>query len=974
MSRAPHPIMRCTRIHFYPRPLTSLAGVLAIWALWGAACVTSTRGADRARPPHPHRDLPTPDRDWNFRIPPHGIELRNGMRAVLIPDWSSELVEVGVRYDVGSIHDPPGRAGLAHLVEHLMFEQRSGVPGTPTVGAELDDVAVFHNAFTTWDSTHYLAMTTPDKLDRLIAIEARRLTTTCDQIDEKIVAREREIVRQELRQRKESLAVRVLPLLLRAAYPDTHPYRRSDFEQSEKELASISKADVCGFIERHYVVGNAVVVISGSVSRSDVERVLDKHLGGLKPRPGPARTELPAVTLEGKRTDHKLDVEDATLFVMWPMAPRHGERGLVSKLALTRLAMEVSEINDEDPFAHSIVPTSLGGMRAPMGMLSIALKRPEDSDIALAAVAKAATALDKDWDEDWASAMRISSYLQLLSAIEPLQMRTWFYGDYVQFDPSLRLLTGDMERMEALTADELVAASKQFSSLDRAAIVLVEPDAKARARHHRPPLTYEPASHDAGSSRAHVDAGEAMRPLAMDAPRSSMDKAISFELGNGLRVIMLRTYFSPVVHLDLIMDSGNAHESLPGLASNAAELLGSPGKGKKGKSKKKDKGKEGARPERASLDEQPWRSPYEQASGWLKGVATDRDVSVTDDQTHFRVTVLNPIYDYAIHGLAQWIQAGEYDQDDIDEMRKTFERVAARDRVRRVRRVATAVYRAMFGAEHPYARLGLPTAESIAKIDRDALQEFRRRHYVPNNATLIVTGQFVPEVAEAQIRAAFSSWRPGQPVPPIKAQPVARKAPLNLSGAGEPDDPLVAVWVGYTSPASVDERYGARLVLAEMLDSRVSAVRQVLAASYGMNAAFHAKKGPGYYSVSGSVDADRAGEALVAIRKGVQSLREGKDLAAEFAVARKRVVQRLLARLTNRDTMASQLAFLARHRLPRAYMIDLARDVARLTPRDIETLIAAELPPDREVVVCIGDRAKVADAYRSAGLSASPVE
>jgi zinc protease len=148
----------------------------------------------------------------------------------------------------------------------------------------------------------------------------------------------------------------------------------------------------------------------------------------------------------------------------------------------------------------------------------------------------------------------------------------------------------------------------------------------------------------------------------------------------------------------------------------------------------------------------------------------------------------------------------------------------------------------------------------------------------------------------------------------------------------------------------------------------------VLAASYGMNAAFHAKKGPGYYSVSGSVDADRAGEALVAIRKGVQSLREGKDLAAEFAVARKRVVQRLLARLTNRDTMASQLAFLARHRLPRAYMIDLARDVARLTPRDIETLIAAELPPDREVVVCIGDRAKVADAYRSAGLSASPVE
>jgi zinc protease len=561
-------------------------------------------------------------------------------------------------------------------------------------------------------------------------------------------------------------------------------------------------------------------------------------------------------------------------------------------------------------------------------------------------------------------------------------MRTWFYGDYAQFDASLRLLTGDMERMEALTAAELKAASAQFSSLDKAAIVMLEPDAEARARHHRPPLTYDPASHTAGSLRPHVDPDEARRPLAMERPRSSMDKAESFELTNGLRVIMLRTYFSPVVHLELIMDSGSAHETLPGLAASAAELLEPPGdnenKDKNKKNKKSAKSNDDdATPEatpESTIGDQPWRSPYERASRWLRGVGVDREAAVSDDQTHFRVTVLNPIYDFAIHGMAQWIQAGEYDQDDIDDMRESFGRVSARDRVRRIRRVARATYRAMFGDEHPYARLGLPTAESISRIDRDALQAFRRRHYLPNNATLIVTGQFVPEVAEAQIRAAFSAWRPGPRVDPIAAQPVARKAPLFLSGAGEPDDPLLSVWVGYTTPASVDERYGARLVLAEMLDSRVAAVRQVLAASYGMNAAFHAKNGPGYYSVSGSVDADRAGQALVAVRQGIESLRQGKDLAAEFAVARKRVAQRMVARLTNRDTMARQLAFLARHRRPRSYLIDLALEVARLTPGDIEALIAAELPPDREVVVCIGDQAKVADAYRAAGLSPRPVE
>ena len=111
-----------------------------------------------------------------------------------------------------------------------------------------------------------------------------------------------------------------------------------------------------------------------------------------------------------------------------------------------------------------------------------------------------------------------------------------------------------------------------------------------------------------------------------------------------------------------------------------------------------------------------------------------------------------------------------------------------------------------------------------------------------------------------------------------------------------------------------------------------------------------------------------------AIREGIQSLREGKDVAVELAVARKRVVQRLVAALTNRDTMARQLAFLERHDLPRSYMIELALAVARLTPGDIEALIAAELDPAREVVVCIGDKARVAEAYRAADLVASPVE
>ena len=54
----------------------------------------------------------------------------NGIRFVLMPDETTQLAEVDIRYDVGSREDPPGRAGLAHLVEHLMFQTRPDGPNT----------------------------------------------------------------------------------------------------------------------------------------------------------------------------------------------------------------------------------------------------------------------------------------------------------------------------------------------------------------------------------------------------------------------------------------------------------------------------------------------------------------------------------------------------------------------------------------------------------------------------------------------------------------------------------------------------------------------------------------------------------------------------------------------------------------------------------------------------------------------------
>src|SRR5262245_34410525 len=138
----------------------------------------------------------------------------NGMRFVLMPDPTTQLVEVDVRYDVGSSEDPPGKAGLAHLVEHLMFQQRPDGPASPPLMQSIGELSLAFNAYTTWDKTHYMTGARADAIDALLKIEAIRLFYGCQTISPSEFDREREVVRNELRERAGTPEGQIPKLLL----------------------------------------------------------------------------------------------------------------------------------------------------------------------------------------------------------------------------------------------------------------------------------------------------------------------------------------------------------------------------------------------------------------------------------------------------------------------------------------------------------------------------------------------------------------------------------------------------------------------------------------------------------------------------------------------------------------------------------------------------------------------------------------
>src|SRR5687767_5241178 len=121
----------------------------------------------------------------------------NGLRFVVMPDPTTQLVEVDVRYEVGSREDPDNKAGLAHLVEHLMFQQKPDGPETKPLMHFISQTALAMNAYTNWDTTHYMINARADQVYTMIKVEAMRMYFGCQTISQAEFEREREVVRNE---------------------------------------------------------------------------------------------------------------------------------------------------------------------------------------------------------------------------------------------------------------------------------------------------------------------------------------------------------------------------------------------------------------------------------------------------------------------------------------------------------------------------------------------------------------------------------------------------------------------------------------------------------------------------------------------------------------------------------------------------------------------------------------------------------
>lgn len=232
--------------------------------------------------------------------------LDNGLQVVVIPDHRAPVVTHMLWYKVGSADEAPGKSGIAHFFEHLMFKGTTNHP-PGEFGRRVAEIGGQENAFTSSDYTAYYQQVSPDALGTMMRYESDRMRNLI--LTDDVIGPERDVILEERRSRVESEPAALLGEEVDATLYQNHPYRIPVIGWMH-EIETLNRTDAVDFYNRYYAPNNAVLIVAGDVGADEVRRLAEESYGkiargpDLPPRLRPSEPEQNtrrAVTLSDPR-------------------------------------------------------------------------------------------------------------------------------------------------------------------------------------------------------------------------------------------------------------------------------------------------------------------------------------------------------------------------------------------------------------------------------------------------------------------------------------------------------------------------------------------------------------------------------------------------------------------------------------------------------------------------------------------------
>ena len=429
--------------------------------------------------------------------------------------------------------------------------------------------------------------------------------------------------------------------------------------------------------------------------------------------------------------------------------------------------------------------------------------------------------------------------------------------------------------------------------------------------------------------------------LAVGVPDLAPERPVTWpkrtrhKLANGLEIVLAEAHSIPKFHGELVFRSGNAaalHRA-PGLAEITASVV------------------------RTGTTKRASRQIEED----LRGIGADLSSSAGADSSAIAFAGLSEFSEPLLSAVNELAREASFPEPEFErERRQKLEEVKlertspgflASERLRKV----------LFGA-HPYGTVSASEAQ-VAAYKRDDLVQTYREFYTPENALLVMVGDFDPTAMLATIEKVFGEWsgaKPQSPPPAPAANPRGRRVyVVDVPGAVQAQILVGCHAITRKHPDWLKLGLTNSLYGGAFNSRLVMNIREDKGYTYSPRSGVHPMRQGGYFSISAAVRDEVVAASLTEMFYELDKLRALPVPASEFADAQNYVSGMFSMGLATQSGLLSQLATVALNELPDDYLETYRDRVRAMTPEDLQATARKYFDSANMQIVVVGDRRQI---------------
>jgi predicted Zn-dependent peptidase len=437
-----------------------------------------------------------------------------------------------------------------------------------------------------------------------------------------------------------------------------------------------------------------------------------------------------------------------------------------------------------------------------------------------------------------------------------------------------------------------------------------------------------------------------LAPISREILQVKLPQPVEAKLKNGLTVLILEDRRAPFVSLQLHLDGAGAlfePAEMAGLAQTTAQML-----------------REGTK-SRSSLE-------IAEETDRL-GASIGASASFGAPDAVLSASGLSDNFDSWFNIVADLLLQPSFPADELEKLKQRIHVQLREQRSGANFLLGERFNRVLFG-EHPAARVSA-SAQSLNRLSREALIQWHRERYTPQNAILGIAGDVRAKEMIAKLEKRLAGWKKGVVERPWPPDPVAAKV-RKVSLVHRPNSVQTTVALGNIAIDRRSPDYMPMVVMNDIIGGGASArlflnLREEKGYTYGVYSSFSALRYPGPWRAGGNMRTEVTGAALVEFFREIRRIGEEQVSSRELEESKRSIVASFALSLEQPSRVLNFAITRKVHGLPVDYWDAYPRKIMAVTAEDVQRVARRYLNPDGLQLVAVGDATKIKSALEKYG-------